>query len=464
MDEPRDDIDTWLQERVTPLLPHPGAFEHIRRRARRRKLGQAGLAAVGAVIVVAGAITVPRLILNPVGGTPIAQSRTTAPVRGTSPSPGQPTATGTSGPDSTSRTPVPTAPAVPVNFAPSSITFVSTGTGWALGQAGVPGHCGPPSAIICTSVAATSNGGATWHGVPAPVSGAPDGGTGVSQVRSLDAVNGWAFGPQLYATHDSSQGWKRIPTGGMRVIGLETVNGVAFAIWARCAGTGPDFAADCTSFSLYSSPAGQDAWAPVAGATGLSAPAGAPASAQLVLTGGRGYLLAPGGKLISGPVTSPARWRPVSTSLGVPARLPCAPGAAETGGHPLQAMLASTGPGLALLCAGQGSGNSQVKTLYYSADRGRSWASAGPAPARGIAMSLSGTPEGPILVATSDGIDVSANAPGNGALSWRTARGAAAPGGYSYVGMTTSAQGVAVPVNVGLDAVCGVPTRRHRRA
>ena len=113
----------------------------------------------------------------------------------------------------------------------------------------------------------------------------------------------------------------------------------------------------------------------MAGATGLSAPAGAPASAQLMLTGGRGYLLAPGGKLISGPVTSPARWRPVSTSLGVPATLPCAPGGAETGGHALQAMLASTGPGWPLLCAGQGSGNSQVKTLYYSADRGRSWAS-----------------------------------------------------------------------------------------
>ena len=29
MDEPRDDIDTWLEERVTPLQPHPGTFEQI---------------------------------------------------------------------------------------------------------------------------------------------------------------------------------------------------------------------------------------------------------------------------------------------------------------------------------------------------------------------------------------------------------------------------------------------------
>jgi hypothetical protein len=192
----------------------------------------------------------------------------------------------------------------------------------------------------------------------------------------------------------------------------------------------------------------------VPGVTGLQASGGAPGAAQLVLTGTRGYLMTPGGQLFSGPVTRPARWRTVTTPAGAPVPLPCAPGAAETGGHPLQAMLASTGPGLAQLCAGQASGNRQAKTLYYSADGGRSWSPAGPAPARGVAMSLSGTPGGPVLVATSSGIDVSANAPGvSGALTWRTARGATAAGGYSYVGMTTSEQGVAVPANDSLDAV-----------
>jgi hypothetical protein len=117
-------------------------------------------------------------------------------------------------------------------------------------------------------------------------------------------------------------------------------------------------------------------------------------------------------------------------------------------------MLASTGPGLVLLCADQATGNQQSKTLYYSANGGRSWSPAGQAPARGIAMSLSGTPGGPVLVATRSGIDVSVNAPGaSGTLTWGTARGATAPGGYSYVGMTTSQQGVAVPANVSMDAV-----------
>jgi hypothetical protein len=454
MDEPRDEIDTWLEERVTPLLPRPGTFDQVRKRARRRKLGQAAAAAAGAAVVVAAAIVVPQLVLSRhVGGAPVAVAGSTTPVPQHTAGPARPSAPPSRGPDVTSATPTPASASVPPNFAASSVTFVSTSDGWVIGQAGTPGHCGPPDPNKCTSLAATADAGRTWQGVPAPVTGAPDGATGVSQVRFLDGVSGWAYGPQLYATHDAGQTWARVPTHGMRVTGLETVNGVAFAIWAQCAGTGPDFAAGCTSFSLYSSPAGQDNWTPVPGATGLSGPAGAPASAQLILTGDRGYLLAPGRALISGPITSPARWHPVTTPRGVPVTLACAPGAMETGGHPVQAMLASTGPGLALLCAGRGSGDTQAKTLYYSADRGRAWNLVGTAPSPGIAMSLSGTPDGPVLVATSGGIDVSVNAPGSGVLSWRTARGAVAPGGYSYVGMTTSQQGVAVPANTGLDAV-----------
>jgi hypothetical protein len=459
MDEPRDDIDTWLEERVTLLQPHPDTFEQIRRRARRRKAGRAALTVAGAVVVLAGAITVPRLILNgPVGSTPITSGQTT-PAQRSSTGPGKLTGTGTPQPKDQSPTPIPTAPPpVPPNFAASSVTFVSTSTGWVIGQAGTPGHCGPPNANICTSVAATDDGGSTWHGVPAPVTGAPNGATGVSQIRSLDGMSAWAFGPQLYATHDGGQTWAHIPTHGTRVTDLETVNGMVYAVWARCASAGPDFAANCTTFSLYSSPAGHDDWSPVPGATRLvsnvNGPAPSPSSAQLVLTGSRGYLLTPGGGLVSGPVTQPARWRTVTTAAGVPVSLPCAPGAAETGGHPLQAMLASTGPGLVLLCADQASGNQQAKTLYYSADGGRTWSPAGSAPARGIAMSLSGTPTGPVLVATSGGIVFSTNAPGtSGALTWHTAQGATAVGGYSYVGMTTSDQGVAVPANVNADAV-----------
>jgi hypothetical protein len=71
-------------------------------------------------------------------------------------------------------------------------------------------------------------------------------------------------------------------------------------------------------------------------------------------------------------------------------------------------------------------------------------------------MSLAGTPGGQVVVATSAGIDVSLNVAGArpSGLRWRTFRGAgSAPGGFSYVGMTTSAQGVAIPAEQSLHAL-----------
>jgi hypothetical protein len=301
----------------------------------------------------------------------------------------------------------------------------------------------------------TSNAGATWQGMPAPVTGPPDGARGVSGVRSLDGANGWAFGPQLYATHNGGQTWTKVDTHGMRVTDLETVNGHALAVWARCTGTGPDFAASCTSFSLYSTPAGLDRWSPVPGATGLTSSAasgGQPAasSAQLVLTGSRGYLLAPNGAVYSGPVTGTAGWQP-ALDHGSP-EIGCGPaGPAQANGVPSQSMLAATGTGLVELCLAQPRGGQ----LLYSADGGHTWQLAGYAPTTGTATSLSGTPTGQVLVATTSGIDVSANVAGarRDGLRWRTVHGAALPGGFSYVGMTTSAQGVAIPADTSLHAV-----------
>src|SRR5262249_45043460 len=156
--------------------------------------------------------------------------------------------------------------------------FVSTATGWVIGQAGTPGHCANINPYICTSMAITSDGGSTWHGSPAPDTGAPNGARGVSQVRSLNGVDGWAFGPQLYATHNGGQTWTRIDTHGLRVIGLEAVNKQVLAVWARCTGTGPGFAASCTNFSVYTSRPNVDQWVPVSGAVNLTS--GTPAAAS----------------------------------------------------------------------------------------------------------------------------------------------------------------------------------------
>jgi hypothetical protein len=278
----------------------------------------------------------------------------------------------------------------------------------------------------------------------------------VSEVRSLNGVDGWAFGPQLYATHDSGQHWTPIDTHGMRVIDLETVNKQAFAVWARCTGVGPDFAANCTSFSLYTSRANADQWVPVSGATNLtSGQPGAASSAQLVLTGEFGYLLAPNGTIYQGPDWrySTGPWLAVGNSgAGVQT---CAPGPAQADGLPSQGLLAATGRGLAELCLGPASHGRQTKTLLYSQDGGISWWTAGTAPSAGIATSLSGTPAGPVLVATTQGIDASTQAlkVHSSVLTWQVTHVAALFGGFSYVGMTTSAQGVAIPTDEGAHGV-----------
>src|SRR5690348_17885436 len=58
--------------------------------------------------------------------------------------------------------------------------------------------------------------------------------------------SGWAYGPQLYATHTSGRTWAQVGTGGLRVTALETVGDRVFAVWASCTGDGPAYAVNCT--------------------------------------------------------------------------------------------------------------------------------------------------------------------------------------------------------------------------
>jgi hypothetical protein len=450
MTDPRDDLDAWLEAQVHPLPPPPGTFELIRRRARRRKIGRAAAAAAGAAAVITLIAAVPTLIIPRLQLGP-GQARNSAATGQTlSPSPGHGSAT----PRASAPAPAPApaaGPTVPTNFAATSVTFIGTRTGWVLGQAGTPGDC-PIIKQDCTSIASTDDGGMTWHGVHAPVTGAANGSTGVSQIRFLNHDDGWAFGPELFATQDGGQTWTNISTGGLRVTALETRGDRAFAVWARCAGSGANFAAGCTSFSVYSVIAGGNNWAPVTGAMAAVSPSGAAGSASLLLTGSSGYLLTPNGNLLSGPVSGQGSWQMRSAPpAAVPAAAPpCAPGAAQSDGQPAGELLAATSPsGLVALCVGQAAGGSQVKTAYTSSDGGTMWQRAGTAPAAGTATSVAGTPTGTIMVATSLGIDVSAD----GGATWTAADIAVPPGGFAFVGMTTSARGVAVPADPNQDAV-----------
>ncbi len=451
MTSPRDEIDEWLGSEVTPLSPPPGSLDRIRRRARQRKQRQALFAAAGCAVVIAAAVSVPQL-LSAGSGRPGAAI--TPPIAGSQrphsvqPSPSQP-GTGSASPDgssvqlhqrtSLSATTSGTVP--PAHFQPTSVTFVGTGTGAVvgavLGQAGTPGHCATRD---CTSLAGTSDYGASWYGVSAPLAPGPAGDAGVSQLRFTTLKDGWAFGPALYETSRGGWPWYQEDTSGQRVIDVEAAGQSALAIFASCSGSGQDYAGACTSFALYGSAAGSRAWATVTvPAAYQHMSSGQASSAALVISGGTtGYLLTPTAALLSGPVSG-GSWTVVSTA-------PCQPGSAQASGIPAGAQLAAGPDQQLLLSCDRGSG-----ITLYTSKGGASWHSAGTVPAKGSPASLASGAAGQVVLATTAGIYVSAS---DGA-TWKTARfdGGVPAGGFSYVGMTDATQGVAVPANAQLGEI-----------
>lgn len=461
MGNPRDRIDDWLNADVEPLSPPPGTFGQIRQRARRRKISRAVMSAAGIVVVIAAAVTVPQIAstLQSHGSKP-----GQAVAAGTPPASVRPTITGKSGGSPNSRSSSEVAPSgsalsatgsgslVPPNFRPTSVTFVGLTIGAVIGQAGTRGHC---ATAYCTSLAGTSDYGTNWYGVSAPLTGAPDGSSGVGQIRFLNTSDGWAFGPQLWATTDGGATWTREDTHGMRVTDLETVGGRAFALFATCTGSGAAYAAHCTAFSLYTSVAGSGQWRPVPGpVSGLVSQAGAQgASASLVLTGGptsgRGYLLAPSGELLSGPLTG-AAWSMASEQEQ------CLPGTPGPDGQPTGALLAADSAELLLVCtsATDSTTGSQTKSVIESSDNGATWSAAQSADVNGVATSVAIQGAGLVVLATNAGIYLSTDGGGTWQLAQASPAGAApGEGGFRYVGMTSALEGVALPADADLHEV-----------
>lgn len=461
-DERQDPLDGWLSQQVQPLPPPPGTFELITKRARRRKIrklavtvGSAAAVAAAVALAVPGGLllrlTPPSTSASNVaaGQTPTPSGSGTHDQTGTGSPVATPTSTQTNTPTATPTSSGLTEPigAVPPNFQPSSITFVDTDHAWVIGQAGTPGHCADANPNFCTSIVRTDNTGQTWHGGPAPKTGAAAGATGVSGIRFLDGVNGWAFGPELWVTHDAGNSWHQLATDGQRVTDLEAVDGRAYALWATCSGTSSvSFASDCTSFTLMTTTATSDNWVPVGGATNDLTNGGNPTSAAIALFGSVGYLLAPDGTIYSGAVGS--AWAKAGTA-------PCQPGpGAMANGLPGDSSFAvASATSLAIACEGSKAPDLAIAT---SSNAGAFWT---PQPSLtstgtlyGAETSLSAESDGTLVLATTTGIYVRPA----GSPQWEAsnATGSTAPkGGFTYVGMTTSTQGVAVPADMSLHEV-----------
>ena len=145
--------------------------------------------------------------------------------------------------------PAPVAASLPAQFSPQSFTAIGELTWWVLG----PGPCPlsseqPP----CGSIAQTTDGGRSFKAIPAPQARLSNDGSasGYSQLRFADRKNGFAFGPDLYATHDGGETWHRADVGGT-VNDLAISGGQAFAVVGN---------------RLMQGPVGGDSWSTVAAA------------------------------------------------------------------------------------------------------------------------------------------------------------------------------------------------------
>ena len=476
-DNELDPLDHWLKEQVHPLPPPSGTFELITKRARRRKIRKAvvSLASAAAVAAAVG-VAVPvgmslRLTTTPTNANLAAGGSATTPsgdgtqsTLGTAAQEANPSAASAAAAASASAPGVTTPGYLPPNFQAFSVTWDSLSTGWIMGPAGTPGRCGAQQdSSICTSIAHTNDGGLTWHGLPAPPVGGPMAATGVTGLRFLNASYGWAFGPELWATDDGAEHWHKVDTGGSSVTDLETINGRAYALFGACtppAGTTGDTIAHCRSYTLETSTAGSDSWAPVAGVpAALSAGTSALGSAVLELAGpSTGYLVAPDGALYSGPLDGTA-WHRVT-------QLPCAPGPAANGGLPRDVLLAAAGTTssgavrLGLVCVGPNIGGT---TVYLSSNNGLNWVKqanvgSGGLSDIGAAQSLTALPGGTLILAT----EPDAASPGGiyllplGASKWQAATlsdPSASRYGFTYAGMTGTLQGVALSADPKLNEI-----------
>jgi hypothetical protein len=166
--------------------------------------------------------------------------------------------------------------------------------------------------------------------------------------------------------------------------------------------------------------------------------------------GGTGYVLVPSGELLSGPLTG-SGWSVASQQV------PCRPGAPGADGQPTGALLAANANRLVLVCtsATSAASDTQAKSVFASTDGGARWSPAGSGLPNGIATSVAIQAQGNlVLLATDLGLYRS----GDGGRTWHEVqpspgRAAAGKSGFSYVGMTSPANGVALPADARLGEI-----------
>ena len=287
----------------------------------------------------------------------------------------------------------PTGPAgsgtpVPSAFMANSVTWVSAQRGWVLGAA-------PCGTSTCSDVIGTSNGGKTWHltgTVKAPLASIGKGTHGVTEVRFATPAVGWVFGVGqfLFRTSDGGKSWVRtpVPGGAKQVLGLAASATQTYVITS-----------DCTlGKALCPKPLGFWRIATGSGGTWTRIPLNLPknAAADVAVLGKAVYVV--DSQLEFG---RPDKLYASTDGVHFAARpAPC------SHAQDIALMQAVPMPAghVALLCDGDPGFSKAVKTVYVSANTGKTDTFAGRMGLFGIQAQLAASPTGTLAAASwSDG-------------------------------------------------------------
>jgi photosystem II stability/assembly factor-like uncharacterized protein len=300
---------------------------------------------------------------------------------------------------------------VPSGFRVASVTFVSASDGWVLGTTRT---CARKP---CTSVLRTTDGGRSWVGIPAPkfklaryqLS------AGLQRLRFADTLDGFAYGSQLWVTHNGGSGWHRVSQVPGYITDLEASAGVVYAL-----STLPK----SDQQVVYASPAGRDSWHRVSGLPKTAGPGGL---GSITLHGKAGWIILGGGLWAT---RNGSHW--TKEPFSCPAKY----GIASVGAY--------SATQVTLLCVGDpGAGNS-AKLLFASSDGGRRFTKAGTPPNGGDGGLLAEPTPQHLFIATASGATW-LYASTNGGRRWSYGLTLADGGlGWNDFGFTTPRQGVAV--------------------
>jgi photosystem II stability/assembly factor-like uncharacterized protein len=297
--------------------------------------------------------------------------------------------------------------------------------GWVLGSSG----CG--SNTCPAIVVRTLDGGRTWTRIAAPptsldFAGDLQAGGGVSGLRFANPLDGWAFGPGLWATHDGGLTWKQLTIPGLP--------GGAVAALEASAGAVQVVAYDGnTTFRIASSPVSSEAW--LLSALKVPVGAGPVPEVQLVLQGQAGWLLendrvvTGGARLVGGTWQT---WQPPCLDVAGPALL-----------------AAANAQDLTAACDVGVWATPQGEHLYRSTNGGQTFVETGSQlPVKGISAIAAPTTSTVVAAVSGPGNAIELVASSNGGLTWTSVL-VTGPVQVIYLGFTTATQGVLITSDSG---------------